>query len=471
MGAFRFVLALFIAKLVALPGRLLSGDGFTLSGKIALAICPDFLERIEKPRRVVAITGTNGKSTVAELMSDCLEAMEIHVLCNCNGKNDVKGIVSTLIRGTGITGKPRFDTAIIEINGIDNKVVLPALRPSVLLVTELSRDSIMENCHPEYMQQLLTHYIPEGTKLVLNGDDLMSVGVAPYNPRKYFGIGPMPGDRKFNANLIDDNPFCPNCHERLSYEYNRYSNMGRAFCPECGFKAPEYDYTAELIIDEGRDVSRKPGKYIKVSTDKRYETFPLLHDSVFNIYNEVAAICTLLELSVRLVDIKNAMSRISIRQENYTVYEGGSKKVIGMLCKEKNGYAASRAFEYIVSQPGNKEILLLNNSINDTIHGSENTCWIYDCDFETLKDVTVKRIVVYGGRAYDYKLRMLVAGIHDMKIVQVDDINEAPEALEYFDNDNIFVLYGSDSVREGKKIIDRIAARIGAKSKGEEAKK
>ena len=58
-----------------------------------------------------------------------------------------------------------------------------------------------------------------------------------------------------------------------------------------------------------------------------------------------------------------------------------------------------------------------------------------------------------------------------MKIVQVDDINEAPEALEYFDNDNIFVLYGSDSVREGKKIIDRIAARIGAKTKGEEAKK
>ena len=451
MGTIRFAVALIMAKLAIVALSVTKFGGTDFPGRLALKICPDFLERIEKPAKIVGVTGTNGKTTVSNLISDCLNAMDIQVLNNSAGSNIESGIATCLVRGVSLIGREKYGTAVLEIDERASKVIFPYVQPDLLLVTNLTRDSIMRNAHPEYIQQVLTHYMPEKTKLILNADDLIASGVAPSNHRRYFGIAGMPGDKKRNTNLIDDYPICPVCHKRLAYEYNRYSNIGKAYCPGCGFRSPGYDYTGELLLNTPDGATRPRGKYIRISTDTRSEEFPVLHDSVFNLYNEVAAVATLLELGMRMVDIKTALSKQTIVKTRYDSVKIGSINITTLLCKNKNAYATSRVFEYINEQPGDKEILLLNNTLEDAKTWSENTCWHFDCDFELLSDDRVKRVVVFGDRAWDLRFRMMLAGVPEERIVCVNDYKDAPAALQYFENDNIFILYGTDPMKVGSE--------------------
>ena len=270
----------------------------------------------------------------------------------------------------------------------------------------------------------------------------------------------MPGDKKFNTNLIDDYPVCPVCHKRLAYEYNRYSNIGKSYCPDCGFRSPGYDYTGELQQGDTK-------KFIKIITDTRSESFPLLHDSVFNIYNQVAAISTLLEMGVRMVDIKTAISKVNIFDDRLETARVGDIKVTSMLCKEENAYSTTRVFEYIAKARGNKEILLLNNNLSDAEKYSENISWLYDCDFELLNNSSIKKIVVFGDRSWDYKLRMLLAGIPEEIIVGVKEYKDAAEALDYFDNDNIYILYGTEPIKVGREVTDAVLELARVKMGGE----
>ena len=63
----RLKLALLAAKFTAFMlkvfGRLLHFNGTFFPGKVALKICPDFLKRVAKPKTVIAVTGTDGKTS------------------------------------------------------------------------------------------------------------------------------------------------------------------------------------------------------------------------------------------------------------------------------------------------------------------------------------------------------------------------------------------------------------------------
>ena len=89
-------------------------------------------------------------------------------------------------------------------------------------------------------------------------------------------------------------------------------------------------------------------------------------------------------------------------------------------------------------------------------HWSENTCWLYDCDFEFLSGEEIKNIVLCGPRRLDHRLRLLLAGVPEEKLSYAEKETDAPDKLKLFDNDNVFVLYGTDSIALGKKVADRV---------------
>ena len=108
------------------------------------------------------------------------------------------------------------------------------------------------------------------------------------------------------------------------------------------------------------------------------------------------------------------------------------------------------------NRQGRKEILMMMNCLGDTHHWSENTCWIYDADFEFLNNDSVVQIVCAGKRAKDYKLRLLIAGVPEERISCEEDEFKAAERLNFTPGDDLYLLYGTDSLALAYRVYDHL---------------
>ena len=459
MGKIRYYVALWAAKLSIIALKITRHNGTNFPGVLALRICPDFLKYIGKPQKIIAVTGTNGKTPVSNMLLDMLTMEGKRVMNNKMGSNINSGIASSLIYGASLGGRCRYDLGLFEVDERSALRVYPYLKPDYMLITNLSRDSIMRNAHPEYIRDILTKYIPKETKLILNADDLICCGIAPENPRVYFGIEKMDTDVTDCVNLINDLQICPQCHRRLEYEYRRYNHIGRAYCPHCGFKAPAYDYAGcHVDLDKMR---------IDVRDAAGIGHYRLLNESIFNIYNVVSAVALLREIGYSHAQIETFFAKLNIVGSRYDAETIGSRTLYRLLAKEKNAFATTRVFDYISGLDGDKEIILMNSCQGDMKHWSENTCWLYDCDFEFLNRDNIKNIILCGPRRFDHKLRLLLAGVPEEKLSFAEKETDAPDKLRLFANDQIYVLYGTDSIALGKKVADQVRTLLIAKNKEE----
>ena len=69
MGRLRYYFALWAAKLSVVALKITRHNGTNFPGVVALRLCPDFLEYIKKPDRIIGVTGTNGKTTATDRKS------------------------------------------------------------------------------------------------------------------------------------------------------------------------------------------------------------------------------------------------------------------------------------------------------------------------------------------------------------------------------------------------------------------
>ena len=456
MGKLRFLFALWMAKLSIPALKITHHNGTDFPGSLALKLCPDFLRYVGKPKTIIAVTGTNGKTTVSNLLSDLLTDAGRRVMTNRSGSNIVSGISTAFIRNCTLFGKvKRCDVAVLEVDERCSPKVYPYVKPDFVVLTNLFRDSIMRNAHPFYIADILTAAIPETATVITNADDLIACGVAPRCRHKYFAIGRLDSDVQNCVNLIDDLRICPHCAGKLRYEYRRYHHIGRAICENCGFASPQPDYAANGMTF--------PGSEMPVTESGVTYTYPILSDSFVNAYNVLTAVAALRELGYSHETIRSLMSRAKITASRHSFERVGDVTLVRQMAKEKNALATSRAFDYIAHRPGRKEVLMMMNCLGDTKHWSENTCWIFDSDFEFLRDDSIVQIVCTGSRCLDYKLRLLLAGVPEERIVVESDEFKAAEALHYTAGDDVYLLSGTDSLALSYRIYDRMKALALAK--------
>ena len=444
MGKLRFLAALWAAKLSIPVLRITKHNGTNFPGELALKLCPDFLKYVAKPGYIVTVTGTNGKTTVCNLVCDILEKNGRKVLNNRAGSNINSGIATAMLTGVSVFNRAKFSAAVLEVDERSSKRIYPYVHPDLTLITNLFRDSIMRNAHPGYIADFLTQSSPADTRLVLNADDLISARVAPDNERVYFGIGPMETDVTECINRTNDMQICPRCHGVLKYEYLRYHHIGKACCPDCGFAAPESTYFASNVDFHAGQLVFREGE--------EQRSYSLLSDSIFNAYNLTAAVALLREMGLTHDEIAAAMADTRLVASRYKEEVIGSNKLITHMSKEKNALACSRAFDYVSGQPGEKEILLLVNCIGDEKHWSENICWLYDCDVEFLANPSIRCVVVTGKRAWDYKQRLMLAGVPEEKIRLDENPFSAAALLDYAPGTSIYVLHGVDSLNLANRV-------------------
>ncbi|HEY5229576.1 MAG TPA: Mur ligase family protein, partial [Galbitalea sp.] len=206
----RLFIAVGAAKLAGVAIRALGRQGTHTPGLIARRLFPGIIDAIQHPARVVVVTGTNGKTTVSNLLTEALLGEGMRVASNRIGSNLAAGIATTLISAVTWTGKPRVDIAVLEMDERSAKLVLPGLAPDVLVCLNLTRDSIKRNAHPAYIAWILSSAMRPSTSLVLNADDLIASSIgSDSNPRTYFAVDRLPSDGNHPSGAAVDVAICP----------------------------------------------------------------------------------------------------------------------------------------------------------------------------------------------------------------------------------------------------------------------
>lgn len=462
---FRFYIALWGAKVGTILLKILRRNATFFPGKFALKICPDFLGKIGKPKTILAVTGTNGKTTVCNMTEDILRDNNYQFIDNKYGSNINAGVTTTLISGASITGKAKKDLAILEVDERSAPKIFPYLTPTYLVCTNLFRDSLMRNAHTEFISGLLTKYIPKETTLILNGDDLIASNIAPENKRIYFGIDKLETDGDKCENIARDIIACPKCNTKLVYDYVRYNHIGKAHCPKCDFKSPDIDYLATSLDLENMKMSLKH--------DKTEEIYDLISDNIINIYNIVTVITILKILGLTCTQINESLKKQKIVDTRYSEEVVDGKKIITHLAKGMNPIACSRVFDYTRKYKGDKAVILILDDLHEAAKGLENTAWHYDTDYEFLNDDSIKQIIVAGVRYLDSLVRLEIAGIPKDKIVYERDELSAVDKLKLDGVETIFILHDlysielKDAIKHKVEIMIKSSAEKKEEEKGE----
>ena len=447
----KFYIVLYLAKLSRIALKVIGRDATYFPGKLAVTLCPDFLGRIDKPKTIIGVTGTNGKTTVCNMIEDCLKENGYEFIDNHLGSNINSGLASTLIEGANLFGKQKKDLAVFEIDERSAIKIYPYVTPTYLVCTNLFRDSLKRNAHTEFIADILTNNIPKETKLILNGDDLIVSNLAPENQRIYFGIDRLETDTDKCENIVRDMAVCPKCDSKLEYDFVRYNHVGRAHCSKCDFSSPKINYEVTNI-----DLSNMQ---MTVKSEKE-EKYDLINNNIINIYNMLATISVLKELGLNQEQINPVLKKQKIVDTRYSKETINGIEVITQLAKGMNPIACSRAFDYVRKEPGNKAVFVLLDDLHEAASSSENIAWHYDTDYEFLNSEGIKQILIAGARYLDTYVRLQMADIPKEKIVHQRDELGLVDKLNLEGIDKVFILhdlYSIDLKNEVKRqVIEKI---------------
>jgi UDP-N-acetylmuramyl tripeptide synthase len=443
----RFVVSILFVRATRVFMKLLRLKGTHFPGQLAKKLCPDFLHRIEKPDKIIAVTGTNGKTTVANMVADLARTFGLTFAHNAYGSNIEEGIITTLLDATTLTGKKKLPLAILEIDERLTRIIFKAIRPDYLIITNLFRESYLRNAHGEFIYDLLDESITSDTHVIVNADDLLSQNLAADRPHTAFGIARLPGEKLITESLIRDVVLCPRCHGQLTDQFIRYHHIGRSRCDACGWHSlnADYEITSILSVDSEKALpfdKLQDADSLVLNTKDGEELYPFRGENILDLYNELAAITLFRTLGKSRDEIAQALTGIIIGQSRKEIVEVGDKRVYRMLAKGKNPIAVSRVLGAVHPIPGKKQFILLIDTSTETVTIEDNAAWIFDADLALLNADDVTRVVVAGRRCEDFRVALLLAGVDKEKIVTRRDKHDAADALLFEEgSETIAILY------------------------------
>ena len=397
---------------------------------------------------IIAITGTNGKTSVTNCIAQLFEKSGKNIIINREGNNLDTGICSLLLRHCDMKGRVKADMLILETDESHVPVVYSQLKLDTLIVLDFFRDQLDRNGEMETLIQKINGFCKtfEGN-LILNGDDPNTARLGKANPDnknvKYFHAEKyaFATDKIFEAS---EGRFCPFCGEPLEYEYYQYSHIGKFRCPKCGFGDYEPYITASGIDLE------KP-----VFTADGHTYSPKLN-SIYNVYNmtAVAAAAKLYGIDQKITD--SVISKYTVKNGRMENFMLGDRKATLNLAK--NPVGANMTLRVMNEMKGEKELLFV---LNDNVADGLDVSWIWDINFSIFERVT--RVVTSGTRAYDIAVRIKCSGYDPAKIVVRPDLDEAVAELASTEGRK-FVIANYTAVQPTRAALKRYAAKHGGDS-------
>ena len=147
-----------VCKTIRLIGRL-TGRGSSLPGQIALKLDPDILSKIKMPPYIVAVTGSNGKTSTVELIARILKDARKSFAYNKEGSNQIEGVTTLILEHCTFSGKVKPEIILIESDERFAKYTFRYFSPTHYIITNLYRDQLTRNGHPEWVAHAIEESI------------------------------------------------------------------------------------------------------------------------------------------------------------------------------------------------------------------------------------------------------------------------------------------------------------------------
>ncbi len=382
------------------------GGGTTLPGDIARAIDPRILTRLTQDLTYgsIVVTGTNGKTTTARLISWLLEGAGHRVVANRAGANLIFGVTTAALNRAGTDGRLRADWGVFEIDEASLPKAVDEIRPRTTLVMNLFRDQLdrygeLETIAKKIEKALTTQ--PEYANAILNADDprVAEIGLNLQRKPTWYGLDDVSVATTTLPHAADART-CPRCGSSLQFSAVYVGHDGVYKCPNGDFARPNPDLTATNIELNGFDG-------LATTIEGNRVEIPL--GGLYNVYNVLAAYAAAraagLEpeyIAQRLRTFKAAFGR----QERV---EFRGRHLILVLSKNPAGF--NETVRTAVELAHGKNFII---GLNDRKADGTDVSWIWDVDFEMLKD-KAQVVIPAGVRANDLAVRLKYAGVEAEK--------------------------------------------------------
>ncbi|MCE7936497.1 Mur ligase family protein [Candidatus Saccharibacteria bacterium CPR2] len=368
-----------LVKIIIKISRLFGHNGSALPGLIAEKLYPNLLKDtlIGLKSGIIVVTGTNGKTTTTKIISELLSASDKKVLTNRSGSNFTRGILSTVIEKSTLTGELPYDIGVFELDEAYARLFTKEVKPRILVALNVLRDQLDRYGEITKTADLIGEAAKSADYVVLNADDPPISNLSKklsFSRTKFFG---MSSDLKLHLPSDDE------LHGSVA---TKNSNQ-----------------KVDLKLIAAEDLGSNQKITLQAGKEKFLTNFNL--KGIYNAVNAAAAILTV-KTAFPETSYSNVACKLSQIQPAFgrgeVIDVEGRKIVLGLI---KNPAGFNQNIRSFIDSDVDAILIVINDKYAD----GRDVSWLWDVNVDKLAKVS--HIHTSGIRTYDMALRLKYSDI------------------------------------------------------------
>ncbi|HEX7405083.1 MAG TPA: MurT ligase domain-containing protein [Candidatus Nanopelagicaceae bacterium] len=355
------------------------GSGVMVTGRILLKLQPDAVSILSKKRKVILISGTNGKTTTTSLIYSAL-CVKNRAVSNYTGANLFAGIAAALSK------ELMAPMAALEVDEMVMPWAIKQSAPEMVVLLNLGRDQLDRLSEVRLVAQKWKDALaglPKHCLILADADDPFVVWAAiDWHNTIWFSSG---------ATGHLDASTCPSCGAVL-----HWSEDGANYSCTCGFAKPN-----SVWVLKGEELVGPDSQKVKVISGIPGRAA---------MSNAARAIAAATYFGISMEESSAAIAKVSSVDGRFATLRIGDTDFRLLLSKNPASWR-----ETLATSAGGPERVVLD--VNANTQDGKDTSWLWDVDFSSLNN---RYVVVTGERRLDVSARLTVNGIaHHVVIDEV----------------------------------------------------
>jgi len=344
------------------------GAGAMIGGLVAMTLDRSILRQLASGRRIVVVTGTNGKSTTTRMTAAALGTLGA-VATNAEGANMDAGLIAALAANRHAL------LAALEVDEMHVPHVSDAVEPSVIVLLNLSRDQLDRVGEINVIERTLRAGLARHPTAVVvaNCDDVLMTSAAYDSPNVVWVAA--------GGAWANDSVSCPRSGEVIVRDNGHWYSTGADFKRP----SPQWWFDDHTLYGPG-------GLALPMR---------LALPGAVNRGNAAQAVAAAVALGADPAAAAAAVSEVDEVAGRYRTVHIGDHEARLLLAKNPAGWQEALS---MVDKHAVGVVIAVNGQVPD----GEDLSWLWDVQFEHFEETAV---VAAGERGTDLAVRLGYAGV------------------------------------------------------------